>query len=96
MGIRSAARYLASRKAVERFGETRVWAVEPGWLENTPMSKEVLDRMKDGTSPHRIPGGRVGGMDPRVVAEIIYGGVFSMSDGYEYNGLTIRIDGGEQ
>lgn len=85
MGIRCAARYLAG-------GPISAWAVEPGWVDGTPMSKDVEGRIPDGLPRHRIPGGI--GLDTRTVAQFIVNGL--LDGGRAYNGCTFRLDGGDQ
>lgn len=68
-----------------------VWAVEPGWMDDTPMSKVVEERL-DGLPPHRIPGGK--GIKIREVAALVSSQV--LSGGYAANGTVLRLDGGDQ
>lgn len=87
MGIRCAARYLAGNRS-----PISAWAVEPGWIEDTPMSKDVAKRIPNGHPSHRIPGGI--GLDARTVAQFIVNGM--LDGGRAYNGCTFRLDGGDQ
>jgi NAD(P)-dependent dehydrogenase (short-subunit alcohol dehydrogenase family) len=85
MGIRCAARDVAGNPAI-------IYAYEPGWVNGTPMSEAVSERLSEDIPPHRIPGGR--GVAPatlgwHIARNILYGG-------HELNGTTIRLDGGEQ
>lgn len=69
-----------------------IYGYEPGWIEGTPMSQEVEDRMVSAsTARHRIPGSRV--LDPNRLAEMI---VRNLDHHGDLNGCLIRIDGGEQ
>lgn len=84
MAVRCAGRYMAGEPI-------SVWAVEPGWIDGTPMSRSVEHRLK-GHDPHRIPGGK--GIGKLETASFIVNGLM---DGYRaYNGCTFRLDGGEQ
>lgn len=91
MGIRCAAR----EQARQPFA---IYAYEPGWLEGTPMSDDVEERMiatlRDGDVPppmHRIPNDNE--VNPDALADMI---VCNLSLGPWLNGTTMRLDGGEQ
>lgn len=84
MGVRCAARAEAATPRT-------IWAVEPGWLESTPMSAEVMQRL-DGAPAHRIPGDRT--VQTLSLARFIMDTV--SRDIRWFNGCTIRLDGGEQ
>lgn len=91
--------YCASKAALEMFircvardraqAQTSIYAYSPGWLEGTPMSGLVSDRLKT-TKPHRIPHGK--GMDVKVLATLI---VNNLKTGKALNGCIIPFDGGE-
>lgn len=70
-----------------------VWGYEPGWIDDTPMSEECLDRLAGWHGEaHRIPGGA--GLSKTWLAGRI---VRDLADAnYAMNGCMIRIDGGEQ
>lgn len=95
MAIRCAAREMADTPL-------NIYSYEPGWLDGTPMSANVEDRMRrvgrlgEPSGPvgplHRIPGNRV--VVPELLASMIVNGMeYTRSP---LNGCTIRIDGGEQ
>ena len=88
MAVRCIARRVAGR------GVT-IWGYEPGWMNGTPMSSEVHDRLGGDVRPHRIPGGK--GIHPREVANRI---VADMAEARGTNrgihGTMVRLDGGEQ
>jgi NAD(P)-dependent dehydrogenase (short-subunit alcohol dehydrogenase family) len=85
MGIRCAAREHAEWPFA-------IYAYEPGWMDGTPMSGEITERLRvHKSAPHRIPGGNA--VDPEELAQTI---VHNLSQGYWLNGTTIRLDGGEQ
>lgn len=69
-----------------------VWALEPGWIVNTPMSEDV-DRRLGGRSSARMRGGAEA--DRHDLAAMITG-AFEMAAPHVLNGMTIRLDGGEQ
>lgn len=85
MGIRCAARQQA------RYPFS-LYAYEPGWLEGTPMSEMVRQRMSPSHKPHRIPGGR--GINPEVLAQVIVNNLKTTN--FSLNGCIIPFDGGEQ
>lgn len=85
MGIRCAARQEAHWPLV-------IYGYEPGWIDYTPMSQEVLERMAGGGAPHRIPGART--LDPDQLATMIISNIREGSRAL--NGCLLRIDGGEQ
>lgn len=69
-----------------------VYAYEPGWIEDTPMSRNLRNRFGHSAEMHRIPGGN--GINKNELAELI---VRNLSlNGGMMNGTTIRLDGGEQ
>lgn len=85
MGYRAAAREQAEHPFA-------IYTYEPGWLDGTPMSDEVEDRIGNVAVPlHRIPGDNV--VDPDEFARMI---VTNLSLGPWLNGTTLRVDGGEQ
>lgn len=66
MAIRCMARDVAKLHIpVELYG------YEPCWMEGTPMSNEVAERLGSGVMPHRVPGGA--GMNPEALANVIVG-----------------------
>lgn len=84
MGLRCAARDLAELPF-------SIYGYEPGWIDNTPMSREVMDRL--GSVPtHRIPSGKPLEMDELAVTILNNLEVGSRM----FNGCMLRIDGGEQ
>lgn len=93
MAVRVAAREVAKESGVA------VWGVEPGWIDDTPMSQAMLRRLavnnegkKTGAPPaHRIPGGRTNA--PRDIANFIMDGIDN--DLLKFNGCMFRLDGGE-
>lgn len=91
MGLRCAAREMADK------GPYAIYGYEPGWIDDTPMSAEVAERLKkvgwrtDNLPLHRIPGGNT--MHRAVLADIIVG---NLTKGRALNGCMIRLDGGEQ
>jgi NAD(P)-dependent dehydrogenase (short-subunit alcohol dehydrogenase family) len=90
MGIRVAAR--------ECKGRPVIWAVEPGYLADTPMSQETAETWQHDAL-HRIPGlGGREGLSKREVAEHIVGMAMRANSTTHsvLNGATIRLDGGEQ
>ena len=87
MGVRSFARSISQGDV-----PCYVWGFEPGWLDGTPMSEEVLKRLPPGVPPHRIPG--VGeGVNANDLAELI---VTSLQRPHLWHGTMTRIDGGDQ
>lgn len=85
MALRCAAREVAHTGIA-------IYGYEPGWLDRTPMSEEVADRMSVGAKRHRIPSGDP--IDPERLAHTI---VRNLTDNTgNLNGCMIRIDGGEQ
>lgn len=91
MATRCAGRALA-RTGSSDAQPPAVWAVEPGWINGTPMSDRVIERLGQDIAPHRIPGGN--GMNPTRIARFIAQNI--IFGGYEVNGCTFRWDGGEQ
>lgn len=78
-GVRALARTLAK----EGWDES-VWVVEPGIVEDTPMTDHL-------GLLHRIPGGRT--LRAPELADVI---VSNLVSGYPWlNGTTLRLDGGE-
>jgi NAD(P)-dependent dehydrogenase (short-subunit alcohol dehydrogenase family) len=84
MAIRTAARYMADK------GPT-IWAVDPGWVEDSYMSREFLRKRQSDVPPHRIPGNRT--LQAGDLAYFIYQQV--EADARYLNGCTLRLDGGE-
>lgn len=64
-----------------------VWVVEPGWMEGTPMSKEIE---KTFPTAHRMPG--LINIRPSYVAQFIVNG---LEIGMALNGTVHRLDRGE-
>ena len=90
MGIRCAAREVAKEPVGP--APMAIYAYEPGWLEGTPMSDSVENRLGIGVMPHRIPGGRgihVGELSEMIALNIRQGSA-------NLNGCVLRVDGGEQ
>lgn len=89
MAIRSVSRDLA--RSYEFHGIV-AYTYEPGWLEGTPMSDEVVGRYPDA-APHRMLGLEAGvstsSLAGMIVQNLRYGG-------RELNGCALRIDAGEQ
>lgn len=87
MGLRVAARECA--------GAPVIWGVEPGYIEDTPMSQETKFNFEGPL--HRIPGvkPRVGLSRSEMALHIVALALNGMS-GMALNGATIRLDGGEQ
>jgi NAD(P)-dependent dehydrogenase (short-subunit alcohol dehydrogenase family) len=69
-----------------------IWGYEPGWINGTPMSDDVMDRLGEYGRTHRIPGGD--GLDKWVLADKIAHDLIYAQHGF--NGCMFRIDGGEQ
>ena len=93
MAMRCAAREYASNNHQAMFPS--IYTYSPGWLNGTPMSEQVRERLyqkQQGLKPHRIPGGV--GVDPASLAQIIVRNL-SIGDGRLLNGTDIRLDGGE-
>lgn len=67
------------------------WALEPGWIQGTPMSSEVHNRLPDTVSHMR--GGAEA--DKNDLASILKHNLMLMQPRV-LNGMTIRLDGGEQ
>jgi 2,3-dihydro-2,3-dihydroxybenzoate dehydrogenase len=70
-----------------------VYAWEPGAIDDTPMTKEVLAQLAPGVPLSRSPGAPRG-MDKVALAETIAGTLCTPHAGLQ--GMTLRIDGGEQ
>ena len=90
MAIRCTAREMA-QLPLDEWVPLSIWCVEPGWLNDTPMSRSLETRFGHDAL-HRIPGGE--GIPPLSVATHIVNTI--KSGGLAFNGTTIRIDGGEQ
>jgi NAD(P)-dependent dehydrogenase (short-subunit alcohol dehydrogenase family) len=86
MALRCVARRVAPA------GVVRVWGYEPGWINDTPMSDAVHERLPANVRPHRIPGGR--GLSKGALAGKIVGDLY-VADRM-LNGCMFRLDGGEQ
>jgi len=77
-----------------------VYAYEPGWVDDTPMSVEMTQEAGTFVSAkeeqslvmHRIPGGK--GLDVYDLAGLIVNNL--KLEGRMFNGTCIRVDGGEQ
>lgn len=92
-----AALSMALRCAAREVAKTglSIYAYEPGWIDGTPMSVDVQDRLdqKDfGAKPHRIPSGN--GISADVLGRMIINNLKDHSG--SLNGCLIRVDGGEQ
>jgi NAD(P)-dependent dehydrogenase (short-subunit alcohol dehydrogenase family) len=70
-----------------------IYAWEPGAIADTPMTEEVLARLPAGTPLSRSPGAPRG-MDRVALAETIASTLCTPHAGLQ--GMTLRIDGGEQ
>lgn len=93
MGLRVAARALATGREWKDPCPV-VYGYEPGWINDTPMSREVRERLDHATAAttvHRIPGGR--GIDRFSLANMIMN---NLKGGKALNGCMLRLDGGEQ
>ena len=84
--------YCASKAALSMYMRSvaRAWqgsnmiisVLEPGWIQGTPMSKEVAKRFEMEDE----------GLDPGMVADHV---VDVLGYGPEWNGVTLRLDNGE-
>jgi NAD(P)-dependent dehydrogenase (short-subunit alcohol dehydrogenase family) len=93
MAVRSEARDLARSYEFHRLA---AYTYEPGWLEGTPMSDEVADRLAEANAlgaPHRMLGLEAGVSTLRLARLIVHNLLYG---GRELNGCSIRIDAGEQ
>lgn len=79
-----------ARDWAKRDGRVSVYGYEPGWVEDTPMSKSVRRRMEPTGLVTRAPGGRA--LTRSDLARMI---VANLSLGHAINGSMIRVDGGE-
>lgn len=87
MALRVAARELAAK------GDVMVWGYEPGMLDGTPMSREVLREFPAGSAMHRMPGVPPEGIPPQELARRV---VHDLGDsGYGTNGTMVPFDAGE-
>lgn len=92
MALRCVARELAATTPFS------VYSYEPGWLDGTPMSMAMDERlMMDPVAPantvlHRIPGDRI--INPISLSTLIVQNL--QVDRRYLNGCTLRLDGGEQ
>ena len=87
MGLRVAAR--------ECKGAPIIWGVEPGYVEDTPMSEET--KFNFAGPLHRIPGVKErAGLGRNEIANHIVALALNGMSGMALNGTTIRLDGGEQ
>lgn len=86
MAVKCAARHTAAN-----FDLLSIYAYEPGWVDNTPMSNDVAHRIPKGVPFTRTPGGRT--ITPEDLASIIVHNL-RLNTGM-LNGTTLRIDGGE-
>lgn len=90
MGLRCIA-----RREAAHWREFNIYGYEPGWIDGTPMSEEVEERLMSDRgviARHRIPGDRV--VEPGVLAEMIVMNLRWLRS--PLNGTMIRVDGGEQ
>lgn len=85
-----ALRCVARRVAPTNF--VKVWGYEPGWINDTPMSDTVLERLPSNVQAHRIPGGK--GLSKGLLANRIVNDMYVADPAI--NGVMFRIDGGEQ
>lgn len=85
MAVRCVARSVARR-------DTRisVYGYEPGWVEGTPMSQEVMDRLPNDVEITRVPGLRTMRREDLGNMIVRNFGVVGMM-----NGCLLRVDGGE-
>jgi NAD(P)-dependent dehydrogenase (short-subunit alcohol dehydrogenase family) len=91
MAVRVAARDISAHRGGRGVWDRRyVWCYEPCWIEGTPMSQEVLDRL-DGNLAHRIPGGK--GVSRHRLAQLIHD---NMRQEMVLHGACIRVDLGDQ
>lgn len=82
-GVRTLARTAAKKDL-----PSTIYAYEPGYIEDTPMSRKLDDHFN---SLHRIPGGR--SLHPGDLASLI---IANMANEYRWlNGTILRLDGGE-
>jgi NAD(P)-dependent dehydrogenase (short-subunit alcohol dehydrogenase family) len=66
------------------------WAIEPGWVEGTPMSQEVEERL--GSAPHMRGGSETNRHDiARFISEML-----NFQEPQALNGMVFQLDGGEQ
>jgi NAD(P)-dependent dehydrogenase (short-subunit alcohol dehydrogenase family) len=82
------------RAARDRDG--MMWGYEPGWLENTPMSRRIERDLGD-LPKHRIPSGA--SISPVWLASRMVGdweASLRFPDGFPLDGTMTRYDGGEQ
>lgn len=86
MGIR-----VIGREVAKEGLSFSVYAYEPGWLDGTPMSQSIIERLQPIEDLHRIPGG--GAINVKDLAKVIS---HNLTLGPLFNGCTIRVDGGEQ
>lgn len=86
MALRCSAREMA-RSGVSIYG------YEPGWIDGTPMSNQVIQRMGLDSIKHRIPSGK--GVDVGQLASLVVNNL-SNNETNMLNGCMIRVDGGEQ
>lgn len=88
-----AALSMASRSLGRYFAQDgiSIWAVEPGWIDDTPMSKEVEQRLSPRVAAHRIPSKL--GVPRKEIASFIY---HTAMNNPSANGCVFRLDGGEQ
>jgi NAD(P)-dependent dehydrogenase (short-subunit alcohol dehydrogenase family) len=91
MALRVAARELAHT------GQCAVWGYEPGLLDGTPMTREVVQALGgEGKLPpmHRMPGVPPEGLPVRDLARRIVQDLATFS--YAHNGTIVQFDAGEQ
>lgn len=85
------------RQYAESFDRRMViYGYEPGWLDGTPMSEEMLlalNMSRMGKQYHRIPGNDYG-INPAALAKLIATNL--TIGGRMLNGTLLRVDGGEQ
>jgi NAD(P)-dependent dehydrogenase (short-subunit alcohol dehydrogenase family) len=78
-----------------------VYGYEPGLLRDTPMTTEVDTRLRKEVlafhpiAMHRMPGVDPGGIDPRLVANVVAANLRSGAAAM-LNGTMTRLDAGEQ
>lgn len=87
MAVRCVAREMATHPA-----GFVIYGYEPGWVDATPMSDSVQNRLDArDVVPHRIPGARTLKKD-RLAAMVVH----NLMLGGSLNGCVLRVDGGEQ
>lgn len=83
MGLRCVARQVADKPFA-------IYGYEPGWIADTPMSRDVLGRLGPGQNPSRTPGAKH--LLKEELANMI---CTNLTMGQGLNGSLLRVDGGE-